>query len=625
MNPTRHVRTTVLPVTACLYGVTLLLGCGEASPDDPDAAPIDARPVPIDSTVDAALPINPCQFPIDDEARPGHPFDVQRFEAEILPDLRSSCASAACHLGPDSPTGYNVWLDGDSACATVESFNAFYAYIDFAVDPANSPLLRNLDGTLEHPGVIADTGFMDELTAFIEDAHARYTGGATPGEACAPASRFDLTAFADEIMPFLAGQVDYNDPEGGSVTTGCARAECHGSDRGPGTLHIDPARSPAENLDSFRCFVNQYNPAASQALLCPLNLPGCRTRPHPGADLFSGFEDLNYQKLLGYILAARNGAALLDFAFFARKIDPMLNDENAVQDGLLGLTCASQGCHFALPGQSPDNGANFGITPEATEPAALFLNYAQATKFVFAPEESQSSLLLYPTNEVANPGNAAATGLDHPGGECFAIADPESLDLLQFVGGLRPDGEGFLRHVLVAGLFPATDVTDAPPFDEDTTTPRIFDRSGQAAQYNQGLWDLYASETESVDLLDAFSVASAEAHIVVAVAYVINTTARDLDTVITIDSPNDVALIVGTPPGQVDQAIGRDGAGTSLTTSLPAFESSRQLTRILVKAYQQAGAAGLGFTIRFADENGNLLTSATRELVFTLGGEGGGL
>lgn len=626
MKFTRHVPATILPVAA-LSGCMLLIGCGEASPS-PDAAPIDAAPAdaaPTDA-VDAGPSINPCQFLIDDEARPGHPFDVQRFEAEILPDLRSSCAEAACHLGPDSPNGYNVWLDEGSACATVESFNAFYAYTDFRIDPANSLILQNIDGRLEHPDVIADLDFQDQMRDFLEDAHTRYTGDTGPSDACAPAEIFDLDVFYGEIMPLLEGTVDYNDPEEGSVFTGCARAACHGNDRGPGTLHIDPAASPADNLDSFRCFVNQQNPAASQALLCPLNLPGCQARPHPGADIFFGLDDLNYQKLLAYILAAKNGAAPLDFAFFVRKLNPMFNDENAVMDGIIGLTCASPGCHAAVTGQRPDSGANFGILREATAPADLFLNYAEAVKFVYTPEAPQSSLLMYPTNEVANRSNAAATGLDHPGGQCFGIDAPEAIDLLEFVGGLRPDSQGFLRHFLVAGLFPATDVTDeVVAGGDEAVTPRIFERSGQPLQYNQGQWDLHSSASESIDFLQAFSVVDGEEHTALAAAYVLNTTTRDLRVVISVQSENDVMVFAGAAPGSIDQAIGRDGAGVSLTTSVPAFASSRELKRLLVKAHQRPGDATFGFTIQFSDDNGNLLTSATRELVFALGGEGGGL
>jgi hypothetical protein len=608
---TRYVSATVLPAAACFYGM-LLLGCGEPTPT-PDAAPPDAAPI------DAGPSINPCQLLIDDEARPGHPFDVQRFEAEILPDLQATCARAGCHLG-DGGSGYRVWVDSDSSCATVESFNAFYARTDFAVEVDNSPILRTIDGTTEHPGSPIDPQLVAEIRGFIQDAHVQYTGEAGPG-GCAPATRFDLAVFEDEIMPYFEALVDYNDTDTGRSNVGCARSECHGRDRGPGTFHIDPSRTPAANLDSFRCFVNLQNPSASQALACPLNLSTCQAAPHPGADVFFGVDDLNYQKLFAFVLAAKNGDQPLDFAFFVRKINPMLNDENAVQDGLIGLTCASQGCHSA----PSDNGVNFDIIPEATTPQDLFINYVEAAKFVYAPNVTQSSLFMYPTNQVANPDNAAATNQQHPGGECFAVADQEALDVLEFAGGLRPDGQGFLHHFLVAGLFPAIDVTDEPVENENLTTPRIFDRSGQSGQFNQGLWDLHSSAGENVDFLQAFSVADAEAQLAFAVAYVLNTTPNDLDIVITVRSENDVMLLAGTALDSFATTVGRDGADATLSVSLSPFESSQKLTRLMVKAYQQADEPGLGFSIQFTDDNGNLLTNATGELVFALGGEGGGL
>lgn len=622
MKPTKHLPAVVLPAAAWLYGCALLLGCGNASPS-PDAAPIDAVAPDAGPSgpPDAAGPLNPCQFLIEDEARPGHPFDVQRFGAEILPDLQGSCGASGCHEGSSSASSYRVWSDSDSTCALIESFNSFYAHSGFAGPVDDSPILRNIDGSAGHPGPSFDPQLVAEIRDFIEDAHVQYTGEAGPGDGCAPAARFDLTAFEDEIMPFFEGRVDYNDPEEGSTVIGCARAECHGSDRGPGTLRIDPSRSATENLDSLRCFVNLQDPSASQALLCPLNLSGCQASPHPGADIFFGQLDLNYQKLLAFILAARNGPALLDFAFFVRKINPMLNDENAVQDGAIGLTCASPGCHAA----PSDNGVNFGIVREATAPVDLFLNYVEAVSFVYGPDASLSSLIMYPTNEVANAGNPAATGVDHPGGQCFAVSEPEALDLLTFAGGLRPDAQGFLHHFLIAGLLPATDVTDEPIPSENLIRPRIFDRSGQPLQFNQGQWDMYSSAGESFDFLQAFSVADGEGKLAFAVAYVANTTARDLGVVFTVESENDVMLLVGTGEDSLSTAVGRDGTGVSLTATLPAFQSDRKLTRLMVKAHQKVGDAGLGFSLRFTDEDGNLLTDATRELVFALGSEGGGL
>ncbi len=168
-------------------------------------------------------------------------------------------------------------------------------------------------------------------------------------------------------------------------------------------------------------------------------------------------------------------------------------------------------------------------------------------------------------------------------------------------------------------------MTDDAPFDEDSLKPKIFERSGQSGQFNQGQWDLFAAADENIDFLQAFVVADAEEQFALAVAYVINTTTRELDTVITVQSDNDIVLRVGAEPDLVQEAIGRDGVGATITARLPAFGTSKTTTRIMVKAFQKVGDVGLDFTMQFADDNGNILTDATKELVFTLSGDLGGI
>jgi hypothetical protein len=46
----------------------------------------------------------------------------------------------------------------------------------------------------------------------------------------------------------------------------------------------------------------------SQVLLCPLGAEGCVRQVHPGADVFSGVDDLNYQRLLSYLMDSATGA-----------------------------------------------------------------------------------------------------------------------------------------------------------------------------------------------------------------------------------------------------------------------------------------------------------------------------
>ena len=129
-----------------------------------------------------------------------------------------------------------------------------------------------------------------------------------PPAACADIDQFDLDVFANEIMPILTGDVDLNTP--GAVYTGCTREACHGLDRGPGTLFLDGTDTAANNLSRFVCFVDLDDPPASQILVCPLGDDGCTIDPHPGADLFSGVDDLNYQRLLSYVTDSASAATL---------------------------------------------------------------------------------------------------------------------------------------------------------------------------------------------------------------------------------------------------------------------------------------------------------------------------
>ena len=46
-------------------------------------------------------------------------------------------------------------------------------------------------------------------------------------------------------------------------------------------------------------------PSTSEILACPLGDPRCRRYPHPGQDVLGGANDLNYQRLLGFIYGAK--------------------------------------------------------------------------------------------------------------------------------------------------------------------------------------------------------------------------------------------------------------------------------------------------------------------------------
>lgn len=547
-------------------------------------------------------------------------FDQAIYEQQIQPQIDAlGCTNAGCHNKTD--VAGNLGLNPNPAAGSAEmeeNFARMTTYVDPRNDDSAEETLLYVRFSDRHRGIAFGLDSLNVLKSWIQDAIDKAGGPGNP-VSCTPNAKFNVGVFQNEIRPLLEGRVDYNDIDSGRTSTGCARSECHGRNRGAGTFYLDPAGSPEDLLDSFRCFIDTQNPSASQVLLCPLNLSGCNKRPHPGSDIFFGVDDLNYQKLLSYIYATENGNTPLDFAFFVRKINPIFNDQDAVQDGLLGLTCASTGCHFSRAGVA-DNGSNFPILPEATDPTDLFTNYISAANFTFFPDATQSSLFLYPTNEVANVNNPLATGLQHPGGECFAVDDQEAIDVLKFSGGIRPNAQAFLQDFLIAGLFAGTDVTDDALFNEDTVTPKIFDRSGQGQQFNQGQWDGFFSLDENIDFLQAFAVDDATDQIAYAVAYVINTTTDELETVVTVDSENDVQLFVGDA-----SALGRDGQGVSLTVVLPSFANTKEVTRIMLKAIQQVDDATFAFTMQFTDEDNNLLTDATKELVFTLSSVAGGI
>jgi hypothetical protein len=460
-----------------------------------------------------------------------------------------------------------------------------------------------------------------EILAWILDAKEN-AGGATNPD-CAPVDRFNGAVFRDEILPILRGDVDLNGGDGN--VTGCTRGPCHGTDRGPGVLYIADQMDPATALQNFACFVDLVSPSASEVLLCPLDDPRCRRSPHPGQDVFTGADDLNYQKILAYLYGSTADATPLDFAFFVRRINPIFNDIQAVEDGAQGRTCADAvGCHgVSVAGQAPPNGSNFPIIPNAADKGRLTYNFASAASFAnfLAPEES--SLFLYPTNEIANvEDHPLATGLPHPGGTDFATDDIEALNILRWSGGLRPNGQGFVTDWLVAGDYAASRVTDLTPIDEINAVPQIFDPTG-APQFNAGQWDgLFNDDAnnEVVDLNRAFPRDATSGRIAYAVAYVVNTSNLDITAQMEVTSDNALRIYVDDAlVAQADDASG----GVATIAQLPAFGNSKKSTRLLFKLFQSADDEEFSFTVQFRDDLGNLLTDASQELVILLGPQGG--
>jgi hypothetical protein len=173
----------------------------------------------------------------------------------------------------------------------------------------------------------------------------------------------------------------------------------------------------------------------------------------------------------------------------------------------------------------------------------------------------------------------------------------------------------------VAGDFAAADVTEQHLPDEATITPRIFEASGGPLRFRGGKWDGFFAEQSFIDMADprqGFARSMIFDRTVYAVAYVINTSSRDLRVRFRVTSPNDVELFVG-----AGRDLGRNGLGTSLTETLPPYATSRQVTRIMVKIFQTIDDPVFGFEMQLSDENGNVITGSMRELVFKLGPEGG--
>src|SRR5262249_52214649 len=149
---------------------------------------------------------------------------------------------------------------------------------------------------------------------------------------CVPVEKFNLGVFQKEILPILTGDLDLNRADHVGNHIGCVFGSCHGTDRGPGTLTLKRDADPATNLQNFACFVSRSSPGSSEIVTCPSNA-ACRRSPHPGQEVFQGAQDLNYQKVLGFVYGANVASSPLDFAFFVRKINPIFNDFNAVEAG----------------------------------------------------------------------------------------------------------------------------------------------------------------------------------------------------------------------------------------------------------------------------------------------------
>lgn len=545
------------------------------------------------------------------------PFDYKVYQATIQP-MFERCTGAACHTNGQG--GFTLKAMPAAGSADMEAnFIAVTSRANLA-NPGTSVIYTR--ATVQHAAGASktvDSAQAQALLAWIEDA--KQNAGNNPNPTCAPINKFNAGVFASELLPILSGDLDLNSPGGQALGAGCRSSACHGIDRGPGAFSLPATADTATLLQNFACFVNLASPASSEILACPLNAPGCRRSPHPGQDVLGGANDLNYQRMLAYIYGANSVTSPIDFAFFARRVNPILNDPNAVEGGAQGRSCSDgTSCHgISVAGQLPPNGSDFGVISNASDLDRLTFNFVSATSFVNFLNPRGSSLFMYPTNEIANlVGNPFATGIPHPGGVDFAVDSFEAQTILQWAGGLRPDAQGFVRNWLVVGDFPATQIIDPTLIDEPTAIPKIFDRGGGA--FNRGEWDGLFSDATEVDLNSVFPRNATSGRVAYATAYVINTVPRSLRVQLTVSTNNPIRLYVD--GSLIAQNVDSGGTSAFFTLGATGTENAKPV-RIMIKILQRDNDARFAFTARLRDELGNVLSDATREVVFTLGPNGG--
>jgi hypothetical protein len=544
------------------------------------------------------------------------PFNATTYQSTIQP-MFEPCATSGCH-----GTGAGGFTLKPAPAAGSADLSANFVAVTALANLSNPVAsVIYVQATTIHGSGLSKTVDQTQaaaLLAWITDA--KNNAGSNPNPSCAPLDKFNSGVFASEIVPILSGALDLNQPGGIGRGAGCMSSACHGIDRGPGKLSLLPTADTATQLQNFACFVNLAAPSSSEILACPTNTPGCRKQPHPGQDVLQGANDLNYQKLLAFVYGTKSDVSPLDFAFFVRKINPIFDNVASVQGGALGITCAdNNACHgISVAGQAPPNGSDFPILTNASGLDRLTFNFVSATGFVNFLNPTESSLSLYPTNEIANrAAHPFATGIDHPGGLDFAVNSAENIAITQWAGGLRPDGQGFQRNWLVVGDFPATQIADQTIVDEASVTPQIFDRGG--GFFNVGQWDGNFSDNANVDLNLSFPRAATGGRVAYAVSYALNTVPRAIQAQLVIATNNPVRVYVdGLLTAQNDQS-----GGTTAFMNLAAAGGTTKPTRILLKVLQRANDAQFAFTAQLKDQNGVLLTDVTRELVFTLGLNGG--
>jgi len=555
-------------------------------------------------------------------------FDYQVFQTVIQPGLDAAgdgagcSATAACHQPPTGQRGFALPAAPEPDSPEMEAaYDAVKARVSLDAAP-RATLLYSMATVKHGPGATSttvDAETAEDMVAWIEAAVRARGEGDDLG--CANPARLDLGVFRDEILPILRGTVNLNDRDDDRITTGCTRQTCHGMAR-PGALTLIDTESIDEQLANFACFVSLTSPASSQVLLCPHQDSRCLKNPHPGDRIFDGGEDLNYQRVLSYLFSAVTDVTPLDFAFYARRVNPMFDDRSAVEDGAQGRTCAStEDCHgIAVAGQPPPNGANFAIIPNAgSDIAELETNFLESVAFINYLSPDQSSLFLYPTDEIADEDNPVATGIHHPGGADFTVDSRFARDILTFAGGLRPGSGGFLRQWLIGGAYSAGDIDDETPVDEVAVRPQVFDDSG--GDDLAGRWDGLFVEEDDVDVGAFLGGEVGAGRIAYAVAYVYNRTTIVQSIDVELSSQNEATLYA-------DDSVASIAAGgtISLRIDVPPSRSSDTPTgtRVMVKLFELPADGGMSFRVRLlrADSDA-VFDDASGELFIKLGPRGG--
>ena len=545
-------------------------------------------------------------------------FDYAAFQSSIQPGLDAAggtgCSTGvSCHQPPAGQSGFALIPEPAADSADMKAnYDAVRSRISLDADPRATLLYAK--ATVPHAGgvsTVVDGDTAEAIEAWIEAAIRARGEGDDLG--CVNPAKLDLDVFEDDILPILNGERDLNDPEGTGVSTGCTRGPCHGQQR-PGSLTLDPGDPLETQLANFACFVSLTSPSSSQVLICPRKDARCVKNPHPGERIFDdAADDLNYQRVLSYLFSSVTEATPIDFAFYARRINPIFDNQEAVEGGGQGRTCADVGlCHgVPLEDQVPPNGSNFGILPVAGENVnRLRANYTEACSFINFIRPELSSLFLYPTNEIANPDNPGSLGIVHAGGTDFAIDSRFALDIQTFARGLRPDAEGFQRNWLVGGAFQgAGDIDDEVGVDEDAARPQIFDLSGGGEL--AGKWDGLFDDEAEVDVGGFLRGEVGGGRIAYAVAYLVNVTSAPREVDVELTSINQARILAGDGIAEIEP-----GGTVTVTVTVPSSRASEQPTgtRVLVKLLEAPADGGMRFRVR-------LLRAGTDDIYDDEGGE----